>query len=319
MISREQFNKKQIVYCFSSSGDKIQIQNENVAIVNKGETRLKTSCYRLFAIYIIGECSITMRVIKLAHKFGFAIVFMTSSFKLIDIIGLKMEGNTVLRQKQYGYNGYEIGKFFVENKIANQITTVKFIREQSEHRSRTIKELKKYNHLLKESTESIPSIMGIEGICAKLYFNEIFYDIGWDGRKPRIKRDYINSALDIGYTILFNHIETILRIYGFDIYKGFLHKQFYMRKSLVCDFMEPFRCIIDRQLRKSIHLRQIKKEDFKKIDSRYVLKWECNKKYVRIYTNCINEYKEEIFLFIQSFYRSFTKGKPVVAYDMFNL
>ena len=88
----------------------------------------------------------------------------------------------------------------------------------------------------------------------------MFEGLNWKGRKPRIKFDYINSSLDIGYTVLFTFIEVIANSFGFDIYVGVLHKQFYMRKSLICDFVEPFRTIIDEQVKKSINLKQIKEE-----------------------------------------------------------
>lgn len=161
--------------------------------------------------------------------------------------------------------------------------------------------------------------MGYEGYCAKQYFGLLYGSFDWKGRKPRIKGDYINASLDIGYTILFNYIEAILNIYGFNIYHGFLHTLFYKRKSLVCDMVEPFRPIIDYQVRKSINLNQIRKSDFKKFRGRYILKYEQNKKYVKIFSEAINEYKEEIFLYIQSFYRSFMKGEDVKRYKKFNI
>lgn len=82
-------------------------------------------------------------------------------------------------------------------------------------------------------------IMGIEGNAARVYFPRIFDNVNWNGRKPRVKNDYVNVTLDIGYTMLFNLVDAILQIYGFDTYYGVFHRCFYMRKSLVCDIMEP--------------------------------------------------------------------------------
>ena len=59
-------------------------------------------------------------------------------------------------------------------------------------------------------------------------------------------------TLDIGYTMLFNIVDAMLQIYGFDTYYGVFHRCFYMRKSLVCDIMEPMRPIIDYEIRKAI-------------------------------------------------------------------
>ena len=314
MINRERFEKQQIVYCFSSQGDKIKINNENVLILDKaGNAKLQVSCYRLFAIFVIGHSSITTPVINYAHKFGFAIVLMSTTFKVYDIIGFRMEGNTILKTKQYAYSGNELAKYFVENKIISQINTLKKLRESSVDRTKAIKNM---NLLLEQvdNTISLEEIMGYEGACAKLYFPQLFSEQEWLGRVPRIKRDYINSSLDIGYTILFNFVESLLRIYGFDVYKGFLHQQFYMRKSLVCDVVEPFRCYIDWQLRKSINLNQIKADDFKLIRGRYELSFKQSKKYVGIFSECIDKQRSEIFLFVQSLYRNFMRDNDIEKY-----
>lgn len=314
MISRERFEKQQIIYCFSTQGEKIKINNQNVAIIDKeGQMKLQVSCYRLFAIFIIGDSSITTPVIKYAHKFGFSIVFMTNGFKIYDIIGFRMEGNTLLKKKQYEYKDNKLAKYFVENKIKSQINTLKKIRGRDDEKNNCIKRLDEYLKKM-QSSNNIDEIMGFEGVCAKIYFSYLFSEQGWQGRVPRVKKDYINSSLDIGYTILFNFVEALLRIYGFDIYKGFLHQQFYMRKSLVCDVVEPFRTSIDWQLRKSINLNQIQESDFKVQKGEYKLDFKYNKKYVAIFSECIDKQRSEIFMFIQSLYRNFIKGNEIELY-----
>ena len=61
---------------------------------------------------------------------------------------------------------------------------------------------------------------------------------------------------------LFNFIECFLRMYGFDLYVGVFHRLWFKRKSLVCDVMEPFRCIIDRAVRTAYHRKQFSVKDF---------------------------------------------------------
>lgn len=323
MISRENFNKKQILYCFTSLGEKLSYKNENVVIKDKdNKVILQTTCYRLFAIFIIGDITITSQVIKHSNKFGYSIIFMNSNFKIYDSIGFKLKGNTILNAKQYAYNSNELARYFVVNKVENEIALLKQIRGKDESKSETIRTIDRYLNELKcnEISElTINKIMGYEGVCAKNYFDCYFKDIEWQGRQPRIKKDYINSILDIGYTFLFNYIDILLLIYGFDIYKGFLHQQFYMRKSLVCDFVEPFRVIIDKQVKKSINLKQFTKDDFEVIKNRYLLKYSENKKYTKIFSGCIDQYKDQIFVFVQSFYRNFMKNIQVDKYDKFIL
>lgn len=159
--------------------------------------------------------------------------------------------------------------------------------------------------------------MAYEGFASKVYFKNYFNNVNWIGRKPRIKMDYVNASLDIGYTILFSFVEALLTAYGFDVYCGVLHRQFYMRKSLVCDVVEPFRCIIDIQLKKSINLKQIKPEDFIVINHQYQLQWEKSPEYTTLFMKALLDKKEVIFLYIQSYYRSFMKQDNIEKFPFY--
>ena len=129
----------------------------------------------------------------------------------------------------------------------------------------------------------------------------------WHGRKPRTKFDPANTLLDMGYTILFHILEAHLRLYGFDIYCGVYHQFFYERKSLVCDLVEPFRCLVDRALRNAHGLGQIDENDFDICGHQYLLPWKNGGKYARIFTDAILERKEDIFRYVQSYYRCFIR------------
>lgn len=99
---------------------------------------------------------------------------------------------------------------------------------------------------------------------------------------PRTRNDIPNLLLDIGYTMVYNIIEAHCNLYGFDIYKGVYHTAFYERKSLVCDLVEPFRCLIDRQLRKSYNLGQIDEKDFVFKQGEYSILMDKRVKYLKI-------------------------------------
>ena len=119
--------------------------------------------------------------------------------------------------------------------------------------------------------------------------------------------------------MLFNIVDAILQVYGFDTYYGVFHKCFYMRKSLVCDIMEPMRPIIDYQVRKAINLEQCKVEDFDAYNNRWVLKYKNSPEYVKFLMKAILDYKEEIFIYIQSYYRYFMKRKSASELPRFNI
>ena len=262
MLNANDFKKKQIIFLFTNEGDKLSFLNDNIIVKNKeGEIKYQSTCYRLFMICVVGNISITSGLIQRSKKFGFSICLMTTTFKMYEILGARMEGNTLLRKHQYEYEENDIGRKIEQNKIKNQSQILKNIRGKNQIMKEGIELLDKMVVQLEQPLEYL-EVMGIEGNAARVYFSRVFDNVDWKGRKPRIKNDYVNVTLDIGYTMLFNIVDAILQVYGFDTYYGVFHKCFYMRKSLVCDLMEPIRPVVDYQVRKSINLGQCKENDF---------------------------------------------------------
>lgn len=319
MITLQDFQKKQIVFVFFNDGEKMNIANDNLVVRNKdGSIKFQCSCYRLFLIFAVGYFSITSAVLQRAQKFGFYIACMSGGFRLQGIMGANREGNTLLKTKQYAYDGIGIGLHIVKNKITNQRSLLREVRHKSEAVREAIDLLGKYLVNLNE-TLTLGEIMAYEGLAAKCYFKNHFNTILWKGRQPRLKRDCWNSALDIGYSLLFTFLDCIVQCYGFDTYVGVLHRQFYMRKSLICDLVEPFRVLIDRQVKKGINLKQIQEEDFLLINHQWTLKYEKMPHYVKLFMTPLLEHRDEIFKYIHQFYIAFMKGAPSEKFPIFLL
>lgn len=317
MLNANDFKKKQIIFLFTNEGDKLSFLNDNIIVKNKeGGIKYQSTCYRLFMICVVGNISITSGLIQRSKKFGFSICLMTTTFKVYEILGARMEGNTLLRKHQYEYTENDIGRKIEQNKIKNQSQILKNIRGKNQIMKEGIELLDKMVVQLEQQLEYL-EVMGIEGNAARVYFSRVFDNVDWKGRKPRIKNDYVNVTLDIGYTMLFNIVDAILQVYGFDTYYGVFHKCFYMRKSLVCDLMEPIRPVVDYRVRKSINLGQCKENDFEVINNRWCLKYKSNPQYIQFLMNAILEYKDDIFLYIQQYYRFFMKRKSVSEIPVF--
>lgn len=317
MLNANDFKKKQIIFLFTNEGDKLSFLNDNIIVKNKeGGIKYQSTCYRLFMICVVGNISITSGLIQRSKKFGFSICLMTTTFKVYEILGARMEGNTLLRKHQYEYTENDIGRKIEQNKIKNQSQILKNIRGKNQIMKEGIELLDKMVVQLEQQLEYL-EVMGIEGNTARVYFSRVFDNVDWKGRKPKIKNDYVNVTLDIGYTMLFNIVDAILQVYGFDTYYGVFHKCFYMRKSLVCDLMEPIRPVVDYQVRKSINLGQCKENDFEVINNRWCLKYKSNPQYIQFLMNAILEYKDDIFLYIQQYYRFFMKRKSASEIPVF--
>lgn len=307
MLSVEDFANKQILFLQTREGQKLSFLNDNVVIRDADNKIIcQVTCYKLFALIIIGNITITSGLIQRAKKFGFAIVLMTTSFRPYQTISAFADGNTILRKNQYAYSDLTVAKEITKNKIANQRFMLMAIRDKSDDLKKAVACIDKYMLSIDEC-DSVQSIMGVEGCASKIYFKNYFDNVIWKGRKPRIKFDMTNALLDIGYTILFSYIDSLLSLFGFDRYVGVLHQQFYMRKSLVCDIVEPFRVIIDKAVKKGINLGQFKERDFDIYNGKWCLKYKKSSDYSKVFITEILNYKEEIYIYVRSVYRCFMR------------
>lgn len=319
MFTAPDFSKKQIVFVLFNEGEKLAFSNDNLVVKDStGKIKFQCTCYRLFIVFAVGHTSITSALIQKAQKFGFYIALMTPGFRLYSIIGANKDGNTLLHKKQYNYSDIGIAKVITSNKMANQLYELKLVRNKNEATMDAILQISSY---IEKSTNvsNLSELMAYEGLASKVYFKNHFNNVQWQVRQPRIKRDYINSTLDIGYTLLFTFVDALLSSYGFDNYCGVMHTQFYMRKSLVCDIVEPFRVLIDHEIKKAINLKQIKENDFIIINHQYRLKWEKSSDYVKILMKPLLENKENIFSYVQSYYRAFMKELPPEEFPLFEI
>lgn len=319
MFTAPDFSKKQVVFVLFNEGEKLAFSNDNLVVKDReGKIKFQCTCYRLFVVFAVGHTSITSVLIQKAQKFGFYIALMTPGFRLYSVIGAAKDGNTLLHRKQYMYEELGIAKAITKNKVRNQLSELKAVRDKSESIKEAILCISDYIEKI-DQVSTLNELMAYEGLASKLYFRNHFNNVQWNGRQPRIKADYVNSVLDIGYTLLFAFIDALLSSYGFDTYCGVLHRQFYMRKSLVCDLVEPFRPLIDHEIKKAINLRQIKEEDFLIINGQYRLKWEKSADYVKVLMTPLLENKEGIFVYVQGYYRAFMKDLPPEEFPSFDI
>lgn len=282
------------------------------------KTLTKFPFQKLLALLVIGHITVTTPIIDKCKRFGVALVVMKPNLRPVFYWASSAEANYLLRKRQFEYNPDDIaiGKILVHNKVLNQKSTLMKTRKkdeatigainQCEAALNTIPDIEEYNQL-----------MGIEGTIAKSFFAAYFSQYNWNGRHPRMKSDMMNVTLDIGYTILFNFIESFIRMFGFDLYVGVYHRLWFKRKSLVCDLMEPFRCIIDHATLISFNRKQFSEKDFTLIKQEYRLKYEKCAGYYKVFYDALIEYKMEIFRFIQQYYRCFMGCKSVKQYPIF--
>lgn len=303
MLSLPDFKEKQLLFAHAEWGSKssLRFRNDNIVFSKNDKIISRASCHKVFAVFVAGDIAVTSRLLEQAATHAISIFFLRSNFEVYAPFSAATEGNYLLRMKQYALaedDEFRISKMLVKNKAENQTRLL-------ESRGNAEDWAVRFDHAVARIANAADNqeLLGIEGELSRRFFSEYFKEIGWFRRMPRVKPDVPNFLLDMGYTYLFNIIDALLRLHGFDTYKGIYHKLFFQRKSLTCDLVEPFRCIIDRQLLKSYNLKQVSKDDFTLAATRVALPFEQQRKYATIFLEAVMEHKEELFSFVHGFYR----------------
>lgn len=276
----------------------------NIIIKQDDQIINQLSCAKIFCLWIVGDCTLTTKLIDELLWYGISIYCLWSHLKPKFVIGNQLEWNYLLRIQQYQSDSDLLqAKHIVTNKIYNQLHLLKSLRSKSDVLKNTIKQIDQIISNI-QSIDNIDSLRWYEWTAAKLFFWQYFFECDRYRRSPRTKIDVPNFLLDMWYGFLYNFMEAHLNLYGFDIYKWFYHTLFFERKSLVCDIIEPFRCIIDQTIRKAYNLGQINEKDRKLTKWQYRIDRETSKKYIKLFLEALMSNKKDIFIYTKWYYRA---------------
>lgn len=286
--------------------------------LNTGKALIRIPFQKLLAIFAIGHASITTPLIDKCRRYNVALIVLKPNLRPVFFWSYGVEGNFLLHQKQYAHqkSDLHIAKQIVANKLSNQLLMLERTRRKD---SLTQGAVDLISHCLSqlEDTSDYNALMGLEGRAAKHYFGCYFMDYDWSRRRPRLKNDYINTLLDIGYTLLFNLIECYARIFGFDPYIGVYHCMWYQRKSFICDIMEPFRSVIEHTIRCGLGRKQFHPKHFENKKGEYRLKHDHAMDYYKVFFSALIVYKQDIFVYMYNYYRAFMKDDGNGVYPEF--
>lgn len=287
-------------------------------INEKKKTLTKFPFQKILALFIIGHITITTPLLEKCKKHNVALIVMKPNLRPVFYWANAAEANYLLRQRQYAFsqNDLSIARVLVNNKIQNQIIALKKTRKKDEVTKGAISQCDSVMHGISDIND-YNILMGMEGVTSRIFFSAYFQDLPWSGRKPRVKSDIMNVTLDIGYTILFNFVECFIRMFGFDLYIGVYHRLWFKRKSLVCDLIEPFRCLIDHAVLLAFNRSQFMPQDFELTKSEYHLKHAKVADYYQVFYNALMNHKTEIFRYVQTYYRCFMGCKSICNYPNF--
>ena len=191
----------------------------------------------------------------------------------------KLGSTTKIRKEQLKASLNSIGvnwiKTWLSGKLENQAD---FLQDLKKHRTqqhsmldeKTASILQFRQNILQSKAETIKevdeSFRGWEGSAGRHYFDALAQCMpeafAFKGRSFRPAQDEFNAMLNYAYGILYSRVERALMLAGLDPFVGFMHRDDYNTKSLVFDFIEPYRIYADRFVFRLFTGKKINKKYF---------------------------------------------------------
>ncbi len=264
----------------------LSLDGENIVIKMSDDKTARFPLVNLENIVCFSYLGCSPALMGKCCEDGVGICFLSPAGRFLARVQGKPRGNVLLRTAQIKMFA-EYQKELVRNTVAAKLANTRFtvqrsLRDRPEINSDGV--LSALLEKLSKSAEEVyeledkNAIMGVEGNCAKAYF-DVFDrmiiqqkdDFHLVMRTKRPPLDCTNALLSFMYTILTNDYASALEGVGLDSYVGFYHELRPGRCSLACDLVEEARCIVERFVLTIINLKQISADDFEKQSSGAVL------------------------------------------------
>ena len=148
--------------------------------------------------------------------------------------------------------GLGYAKEITRVKAKNQINLIKYLNRRR-HSAILEKHIKKMQHLYGriQKAKEKKVLMGIEGSISVQYWSAFGEVLGIDGfvRTHQNSKDEINQALNYGYAILYNRVQSALIHEGLNLHYPLYHAMQQNKPTLVYDMVEEFRQpVVDREI-----------------------------------------------------------------------
>ncbi|MEA3547902.1 MAG: CRISPR-associated endonuclease Cas1 [Thermodesulfobacteriota bacterium] len=272
-------------------GTSLKVKDGNF-LVRAADRKMELAPRKISSILITTGVYLSSDVIQLALQWNIDLVFLDRFGNPYGRVWhCRLGSTTTIRRRQLeiadGREGLHLAKTWIEKKIQNQIDHLKKLRKRRTRKSSTLTKgidrlsahYKSLSDLRGKDIESVRgSIMGIEGSGGRIYFQTLSAILPekyrFNGRSRNPAKDFFNCLLNYSYGVLYSMVERACIIAGLDPYTGLLHTDNYNKKSLVFDFIEPYRVWADRIIMLLISGRKVKQNHFNKIKGGYTLNKE---------------------------------------------
>ncbi len=225
---------------------------EEIVVKVKGDIKQKVRLIDISQLSLFGNVQISTQALRELISRNISVAYFTMGGYFIGLTSGPSHKNVELRIEQFrtyfdDNKRLSLAKSFVMGKIKNSRRFLN--RNLVEEEKSTLKELANLQKKAKDVT-SIESLLGIEGIAAKIYFSSYASlltqntNFKLEERNRRPPKDPVNALLSYTYGLLAKDYTTTIQNVGLDPHLGFYHAPRYGRPALALDLMEEMRSII---------------------------------------------------------------------------
>lgn len=261
-------------------GTQVRYTNETLT-VQRRDQRQTLRLGELDLVVILPGVQLTSVVIAMLLDRGIETLFLTQTGQFRGRLQGQFPTNVPIRLAQYRTVetsfGLALAQRWVLGKVRNQRVLLQRRNRATQGRipalAEVIEGMGTYQRQLQQLVDSGGEVwerdrlMGLEGICARLYYQALRYYFpeswGFSGRNRRPPLDPINALLSWGYGVLLSRVFAAAVQAGLDPYLGFFHAVEPYRPNLVLDLMEEFRpVVVDQAVIKLLQQEVLGPEDF---------------------------------------------------------
>ncbi len=227
------------------SGDRLTIKYKDEVLA---ERRLMD----VSQVSLFGNVMISAQALRELTTRGIPVCHMTYGGWFHGLTSGLVHKNVELRIRQFEIaanpeRALKIARCFISGKIRNSRTLLR--RHLTADETGILPSLAEFRHKAERAT-SAETLLGLEGMAAKIYFAGLFallngrHDFDVNDRNRRPPKDPVNAVLSFVYSLLVKELTIVLQGVGFDPMLGFFHRPRYGRPSLALDVAEEYRPLI---------------------------------------------------------------------------
>ncbi|MDE0644088.1 MAG: CRISPR-associated endonuclease Cas1 [bacterium] len=255
----------------TEQGAKIGIRGGRVRVSHRNTEVVEARAIDVSQISVFGNVQLSSQLMRAAFSRDITVCWFSYGGWFQGIAHGLPSKHVELRRRQVGIAaqaGLPIARKMIEGKILNCRTLLR--RNARVDTGKVLPQLKEIADRTRE-IESVESLLGLEGVAARIYFsafpgmlnNDELGTFNVKGRNRRPPRDAVNCLLSYAYSLLTKDLTATTLGVGFDPYLGIYHRPRFGRPALALDLAEEFRPLIaDSVVLTAINNREIRSTGF---------------------------------------------------------